>query len=66
MTILFVPSRDTASQYKTAVWDAAVIRPIASNIATAEMLVLGMARGDLDWRNIVNPKNKFKRDGLPR
>ena len=32
--------------------------PFASNIATAEMLVLGLARGDLDWRDIVNPKNK--------
>ena len=32
--------------------------PYASNIATAEMLVLGLARGDLDWRNIVNPKTK--------
>ena len=30
--------------------------PFASNVATAEMLILGMARGDLDWRNIVNPK----------
>ena len=29
--------------------------PFASNIATAEMLVLGLARGDLDWRCIVNP-----------
>ena len=27
----------------------------ASKIATAEMLVLGLARGDLDWRMIVNP-----------
>ncbi len=32
--------------------------PFASNLATAEMLVLGLARGDLDWRNIVNPKTK--------
>ena len=31
--------------------------PFASNIATAEMLILGLARGDLDWRDIVNPKN---------
>ena len=31
--------------------------PYASNIATAEMLILGLARGDLDWRDIVNPKN---------
>jgi len=32
--------------------------PFASNQATAEMLVLGLARGDLDWRDIVNPKTK--------
>ena len=30
----------------------------ASNVATAEMLVLGLARGDLAWRDIVNPKTK--------
>ena len=35
--------------------------PFAANVATAEMLVLGMDRGDLDWRNIVNPKHKFNR-----
>ena len=29
--------------------------PFASNIATAEMLVLGLARGDLDWRCVMNP-----------
>jgi len=32
--------------------------PFASNIATAEMLVLGLARGDLDWRLMVNPQSK--------
>jgi len=32
--------------------------PYATNIATAEVLVLGLARGDLDWREIVNPKRK--------
>ena len=31
--------------------------PYASNIATAEMLVLGLARGDLDWREVVIPKS---------
>ena len=31
--------------------------PYASNIATADMLVLGLARGDLDWREVVNPKS---------
>jgi len=30
--------------------------PFATNVATAEMLIHGLARGDLDWRNIVNPK----------
>ena len=24
--------------------------PMATNIATAEMLILGLGRGDLDWR----------------
>ena len=30
--------------------------PVATNIATAEMLIHGLERGDLDWRDIVNPK----------
>ena len=30
--------------------------PYASNVATAEMLILGLSRGDLDWRNILYPK----------
>ena len=30
--------------------------PIATNSATAEVLIRGLERGDLDWRDIVNPK----------
>ena len=30
--------------------------PVATNIATAEVLIHGLSRGDLDWRDIVNPK----------
>ncbi len=30
--------------------------PIATNLATAEVLIHGLDRGDLDWRDIVNPK----------
>ncbi|MBQ9066785.1 MAG: methylglyoxal synthase [Clostridia bacterium] len=30
--------------------------PVATNIATAEALIHALARGDLDWRDIVNPK----------
>ena len=26
--------------------------PLATNVATAEMLILGLERGDLDWRDI--------------
>lgn len=29
--------------------------PVATNIATAEALIHALERGDLDWRNIVNP-----------
>ena len=32
--------------------------PMATNAATAEVLVQGLRRGDLDWRNIVNPKKR--------
>jgi methylglyoxal synthase len=30
--------------------------PFASNAATAEVLIHGLKRGDLGWRDIVNPK----------
>ena len=33
--------------------------PFASNVATAEVLILGLSRGDLDWRDIVNPKKEI-------
>ena len=29
--------------------------PVAKNIATAEALIPALERGDLDWRDIVNP-----------
>ena len=30
--------------------------PVATNIATGEALIHALDHGDLDWRNIVNPK----------
>jgi len=30
--------------------------PFATNVATAEVLIHGLKRGDLAWRDIVNPK----------
>ncbi len=32
--------------------------PLATNIATAEVMVKALERGDLDWRLIVNPQNE--------
>lgn len=29
--------------------------PLATNMATGEILVKGLARGDFEWRKIVNP-----------
>lgn len=45
--------------YITCLCDANNI-PFASNIATAEILIQGLKYGDLDWRDIVNPKNNKK------
>ncbi len=33
--------------------------PVATNIATAEILVRALERGDLDWREIVNPRSDY-------
>ncbi len=56
--VLFFEDPLTAMPYEPDV--AAVLRlcdvhtiPIATNMATAEVLVLGLSRGDLDWRNLI-------------
>ena len=33
--------------------------PIATNIASAELAIMGPQRGDLDWREMVHSKPKF-------
>jgi methylglyoxal synthase len=33
--------------------------PVATNIATAEVLIMALDRGDLDWREIVNPRSVY-------
>ena len=40
--------------------------PVATNIATAEVIITALDRGDLDWREIFNPhspynQSKFKK-----
>ncbi|MBR0443684.1 MAG: methylglyoxal synthase [Clostridia bacterium] len=33
--------------------------PVATNIATAEALITALDRGDLDWREIYNPRSAY-------
>lgn len=33
--------------------------PVATNVATAEILVRALERGDLDWRELVNPRSPY-------
>ena len=34
--------------------------PCATNLATAEMLILGLQRGDLDWREMTKSRRAFR------
>ena len=33
--------------------------PIATNLASAEMSIMGLQRGDLDWREMLHTKPRF-------
>ncbi len=35
--------------------------PVATNIATAEVIIMALDRGDLDWREIVNPHSEYNK-----
>jgi methylglyoxal synthase len=35
--------------------------PVATNIATAEVVITALDRGDLDWREIVNPHSAYNK-----
>lgn len=35
--------------------------PVATNIATAEVIITALERGDLDWRELVNPRSDLNR-----
>ena len=35
--------------------------PVATNIATAEVIITALDRGDLDWREIVNPHSAYNK-----
>ena len=33
--------------------------PVATNIATAEVIITALDRGDLDWRELINPHSHY-------
>ncbi len=33
--------------------------PLATNLATAEALVLSLSKGELDWRQFINPRSAY-------
>ena len=35
--------------------------PVATNIATAEVIITALDRGDLDWRELVNPRSDINK-----
>ncbi len=35
--------------------------PLATNIATAEVLVVALEAGSFDWRQFINPKSEYNR-----
>ena len=35
--------------------------PVATNIATAEVIITALDRGDLDWRDIYNPHSEYNK-----
>ncbi len=60
--------REYSENTEAMLRDAALMRecdrsniPTATNIATAEAIITALDRGDLDWRNFVNPKSEYNR-----
>ncbi len=63
---LLIYFRDTSSEVSYKEEEYNLLRmcdiynvPIATNIATAEVLVCALENGGLDWREIVNPKSAY-------
>lgn len=38
--------------------------PVATNLATAEALILALDEGTLDWRELVNPRSRINRKDI--
>jgi len=60
--------RDTRTQSQINAEEYELLRmcdmyniPVATNIATAEALIFALDRGDLDWRESLNPRTAKKK-----
>ena len=60
--------RDTESKETVSETELNLLRlcdiynvPVATNIATAEALVMALDKGYLDWRELVNPRSEYNR-----
>ena len=58
--------KDTRQDAKTDDVESELLRlcdhynvPVATNIATAEIVITALERGDLDWREVVNPRSAY-------
>ncbi len=58
--------RDNSDEPDILLKDALLMRecdrsnvPTATNLATAEAVITALDRGDLDWRNFINPKSEY-------
>ena len=65
---LLLNFRDTRSSAAYSEEEAEMMRmcdlyniPVATNIATAEILVGALERGDLNWREVYNPRSDYNR-----
>lgn len=65
--LFFFPSTDPTQPPKEL--DIELLRmcdihniPVATNIATAEVLVMAIEQGALDWREFVNPRSQYNRN----
>ena len=66
--VILLNFRDTRTNATTTDEELELLRmcdlyniPTATNIATAEVVITALERGDLDWREIVNPHSSYNK-----
>ena len=66
--LLYFRDNNTTADFNELLTDSGLVRecdihntPVATNIATAETIMCALERGDLDWRQFVNPKSEYNR-----